>query len=334
VNWLNIEISKLRAPEYIGHEPPQRAAWIQVLAWCCEQENGGRIPGAAEWGDRRWMQTCGVTRKEVQAAKGLLNFEGDDLTVWGYSTEKQDEVQQRRMAARGAASARWGAGRDAGGTSLTDGTGNTAAGSGRSAIGNASRNASRNAHADAAGNAGADASRNAHADAAGNAGADASRNAEPTKSHMRNENENENENCLPPCIPPPGGGGRRAEPAKKARKPSKAETHDQEVNAFLKTAAFANAAISNLFCDWMGERRKAGKYATARACQEALKKLSAYPPAVQEAALRDSIANSWQGVFPEKQRTPPPNRRPIQHLDTTIDDRTALAEHLRRPQRF
>lgn len=60
MEFINIPTALFSSPEYIGAEPIQRATWISLLAWCCEQENGGIIEGCRSWGMRRWMQTSGV----------------------------------------------------------------------------------------------------------------------------------------------------------------------------------------------------------------------------------------------------------------------------------
>src|SRR5689334_5174723 len=81
MNWLNLEIRSLRSPAYMGSDPVERATWINLLAFCCEQENGGRIVGAKLWRDRQWQQMCGVTAREVNGASNLMRWEGDDLIV-------------------------------------------------------------------------------------------------------------------------------------------------------------------------------------------------------------------------------------------------------------
>lgn len=96
MNWLNLQTSTLRAPEYIGSEPVARATWLNVLAYCCEQENGGRIVGGAAWKDRQWQQTCGVTLAEVQGATLLIYRDGDDLIVWNYPADKEVAVIAKR----------------------------------------------------------------------------------------------------------------------------------------------------------------------------------------------------------------------------------------------
>lgn len=96
MNWLNLEIRTLRSPSYIGSDPAERATWINVLAFCCEQENGGRIIGAKGWKDRQWQQQCAVTHREVMRATKLLRWDGDDLVVTGYPHDKEMEVQEMR----------------------------------------------------------------------------------------------------------------------------------------------------------------------------------------------------------------------------------------------
>lgn len=100
MEWINLHAPMLRAPEYIGSEPVSRATWLNVLAYCVEQENGGRIRGGAHWKDRQWQQTCGVMREEVGAANLLLVCDGDDVLVWRYPSDKEAAVREQREAGR------------------------------------------------------------------------------------------------------------------------------------------------------------------------------------------------------------------------------------------
>lgn len=100
MNWLNLETNVLHSPEFVGCKPVSRATWLAVSLWCAGQENGGRIVGAKAWGSRQWQQTCGVTLKEVSDANPLLSWDGDDLLVWNYPTQREAEVQAKRAAGR------------------------------------------------------------------------------------------------------------------------------------------------------------------------------------------------------------------------------------------
>jgi hypothetical protein len=100
MNWLNIPIAVIRAPEYAGSDPVPRATWLNLMAYCAEQENGGRIVDARRWKDRQWQQTCGVTLAEVDEECELWRWNGDDILVWGYPEDKEAEVRQRRDAAK------------------------------------------------------------------------------------------------------------------------------------------------------------------------------------------------------------------------------------------
>jgi hypothetical protein len=107
MNFINLRISILRCPEYLGCEPTARATWLSLLAYCHEQENGGVIKDGAKWGDRQWQQIAGVCRKNVRTASPLVTISESDVLVWGYDHEKQMEVQARREQARDAARRRW-----------------------------------------------------------------------------------------------------------------------------------------------------------------------------------------------------------------------------------
>lgn len=100
MNWLNIRLATLRRSEYIGSDPTSRATWLNIAAYCAEQENGGRISGSKTWKCRQWQQTCGVMLNEINGADKLLTWDGEDLVVWNYSVEKEEEVKAKREAGK------------------------------------------------------------------------------------------------------------------------------------------------------------------------------------------------------------------------------------------
>ena len=100
MNWLNIYTPTLRSPDFIGSDPVARATWLYVMAYCCEQENGGRIVGARQWKDRRWQQACGVTAEEVETCALLMRWDGDDLILAAYPEAKEKEIKAKRVAGK------------------------------------------------------------------------------------------------------------------------------------------------------------------------------------------------------------------------------------------
>jgi hypothetical protein len=108
MEWFKMYPAKFRAREFIGSDPVERATWLAVMCYCVEQENSGRLVGAALWKDRQWQQTCGVTLREVSKSTKLIKIEGDDVIIWEYPIETQDEIKSRRKASVIANGARWG----------------------------------------------------------------------------------------------------------------------------------------------------------------------------------------------------------------------------------
>lgn len=108
MQWVNIQMATLRSPEYMGCDPVARATWLNVLSYCCEQENGGEIENCLEWKDRKWQQLCGVTLKEIHRSSPLLRWENSSLIVWRFPVEKQREIAKRRSIAHHASMKRWG----------------------------------------------------------------------------------------------------------------------------------------------------------------------------------------------------------------------------------
>lgn len=106
MNWINIKTSDLRSPEFIGSDPTARGTWVAVLGYCYEQENGGLIAGCKTWKDRQWQQVCGVTREEIDGARSLMSWQDDDLKVWAYPCDLENEIKRKREAGRKGGQAR------------------------------------------------------------------------------------------------------------------------------------------------------------------------------------------------------------------------------------
>lgn len=101
MNFLNIHTDFLRSEAYLGAEPIERATWLNLMAWCATQENGGVILGASEWTDRKWQQLCGVTKEEATLVSDLYQLnESGDLVVNHYPKEKEEEVKTKRETAK------------------------------------------------------------------------------------------------------------------------------------------------------------------------------------------------------------------------------------------
>jgi hypothetical protein len=98
MNYLNLHTDLLRSEDYLGAEPVERATWLNLMAWCATQENGGTIRNAADWTDRKWQQIVGVTLQEVTEQSGSLYWFDPDgnLVVNHYPAEKEIEVKELR----------------------------------------------------------------------------------------------------------------------------------------------------------------------------------------------------------------------------------------------
>lgn len=97
---LNIEIAVLRSPDYIGAEPVVRATWLNLMAYCADQENGGIIRGCRPWKDRQWQQVAGVTAEEVAAQTMLWHWAGEDLCVSHYPVKAEEFAKNMRNLGR------------------------------------------------------------------------------------------------------------------------------------------------------------------------------------------------------------------------------------------
>lgn len=100
MEWIKLDLRTLRSPAYIGSEPIARATWLNLLAYCADEENGGRIRNCAGWKDRMWQQLVGVTLEEVHLETDLIHWDGDDLVVEMYPTTTESMVKARRSAGK------------------------------------------------------------------------------------------------------------------------------------------------------------------------------------------------------------------------------------------
>lgn len=98
MNYLNLHTDLLRSEDYLGAEPIERATWLNLMAWCATQENGGTIRNAVEWSDRKWQQLCGVTKEEASQASQLYWIDqSGNMVVKHYPKDKEEEVKTNRL---------------------------------------------------------------------------------------------------------------------------------------------------------------------------------------------------------------------------------------------
>lgn len=100
MNWLNLNVQILDSEVFLGSEPTDRATWLCLLRFCIGQENSGTICDCGHWPDRKWQQLVRITKKEVTRSTKLWSWDGNNLTVWEYPSEKEQEVKEKRDRAR------------------------------------------------------------------------------------------------------------------------------------------------------------------------------------------------------------------------------------------
>ena len=100
MEWINLHQSTLSAPEYLRSVPSERGTWLNLLAYCCQQENGGFIADCSDWKDRTWQQIAGITRREVRANCRLWEWVDTGLRIFAYPVEKEQELKVERAAGR------------------------------------------------------------------------------------------------------------------------------------------------------------------------------------------------------------------------------------------
>jgi len=99
MNYLNLAIADLTSETFLGEEPLNRATWLCLMRYCAQQENGGVIENAESWGERKWMQLCGVTKDEVSQPSELWGFHGGNVEVNLYPINQEGAIKKKREGA-------------------------------------------------------------------------------------------------------------------------------------------------------------------------------------------------------------------------------------------
>lgn len=82
--------------------------WMRLMRYCCVQENSGRIRGAKEWDDRKWMHLCSLQKAEVARKSDLWAWRGHELFVHHFPAKSLSTVRRLRRQSADANKSRWG----------------------------------------------------------------------------------------------------------------------------------------------------------------------------------------------------------------------------------
>lgn len=105
-NFL-IALNRTGAHSEATHE--QKGIWFDLVNYCCQQENGGRIHCADKWTDRQWIRNVGVELVQIQGVSPLWKMNDfGTLIVMAYPHEHEKAAQAKRAAANATNKARWG----------------------------------------------------------------------------------------------------------------------------------------------------------------------------------------------------------------------------------
>lgn len=108
MEYVNLHLSVLRSPEYLGSTPVQRATWLNLVAYLCQLEDGETLFECRSWGDRAWQQVCAVTLAEVNEECRLWKWIGENLEVNFYPEKQEKQTRAMRKGGRIGNAKRWG----------------------------------------------------------------------------------------------------------------------------------------------------------------------------------------------------------------------------------
>jgi len=82
-----------------------------------------------------------------------------------------------------------------------------------------------------------------------------------------------------------------------------ARGHDEAIKSMVVPDNLNTSVFLDIFGSYCSERRDGGKYVTERSLKAMLNKLSKVDVSQAIEAVDNSIANGWQGVFPERNKS-------------------------------
>ena len=106
MNYLNISTQMMGEDIAARADSIEVGIWVRLTLYSIDQENGGVIAGCRQWRELEWIKVCRVTAAEVSMSSGLWSWQGDDLHLWNYPTDKQAVVISRREAGKRGGSAK------------------------------------------------------------------------------------------------------------------------------------------------------------------------------------------------------------------------------------
>jgi hypothetical protein len=109
MQYTKVQLNWVRSEIFTSAEPAARGVWLSLIAYCADQENGGRIAACQGWTDRRWMAAAAASSAEVAQVvqAGLARWDGEDLEVRGYDTVGEKAFQAASGTNQARANGRW-----------------------------------------------------------------------------------------------------------------------------------------------------------------------------------------------------------------------------------
>lgn len=101
MEWFNASVTFLQSAEFRRARMEQRGVWLTLMAYCIQQENGGRLEGVETWEDWDWQNVLGVAKKLASGDCFLWQWlDGGSLQLEGYPVEKEAEIRAKREAGK------------------------------------------------------------------------------------------------------------------------------------------------------------------------------------------------------------------------------------------
>ena len=104
---FNLLISLMRVGPLGDAEHEEKGVWLDLVTFCCEQENGGHIRGADKMTAKQWGR-IGTTFERIKAGSVLWKLTANGaLIVTNYPSAHEVRARKQRESARRTNEYRW-----------------------------------------------------------------------------------------------------------------------------------------------------------------------------------------------------------------------------------
>lgn len=100
MRFFPVECASVTGTDFSCATFEQQGQWLNLMTYCANQENGGRIEGATELPEVFFQRSLAMRKEEFESECLLWTWDGQDLVVKFYPLQNQEKCQTLRENGR------------------------------------------------------------------------------------------------------------------------------------------------------------------------------------------------------------------------------------------